>query len=231
MTFASVQNSFACAIFCIGLLLAASPAIGQLRDIRAQRLVLDDDAGDGDINFLALQVPSLGADLTLTFPSSFPGVSGSLLSATTTGVLDWTNAPSLNSLTLTNGLTVSGGVVDLSGAASVDFAVGSIGFEDIGSGTSTGSALVIGGGSTLSASGGGVIGANEFVGTGSTSGSVDPGTGEVAGVLGIATGGTNSGAVPTAGGVAYGDGTSYQFTGAGVAGQFLISDGANPRCP
>lgn len=42
----------------------------------------------------------------------------------------------------------------------------------------------------------------------------------------IANGGTNSNASPTAGGVAYGNGTSYLFTAAGTAGQFLQSTGS-----
>ena len=45
------------------------------------------------------------------------------------------------------------------------------------------------------------------------------------GILGIANGGTNSTATPTAGAVAYGTGTAYAFTAAGTAGQFLQSTG------
>ncbi len=44
--------------------------------------------------------------------------------------------------------------------------------------------------------------------------------------LPIATGGTNSNATPTNGGVAYGNGTQYQFTTVGTAGQVLQSNGA-----
>jgi autotransporter family porin len=44
--------------------------------------------------------------------------------------------------------------------------------------------------------------------------------------LPIALGGTNSAATPTAGGVAYGNATQYQFTGAGTAGFVLQSNGA-----
>ena len=44
--------------------------------------------------------------------------------------------------------------------------------------------------------------------------------------LPIAIGGTNSNATPTAGGVAYGNATQYQFTAAGTAGQVLQSNGA-----
>ena len=46
------------------------------------------------------------------------------------------------------------------------------------------------------------------------------------GVLPIVRGGTNSQVTPTAGAVAYGNGTSYNFTAAGTAGQFLQSTGS-----
>lgn len=45
-------------------------------------------------------------------------------------------------------------------------------------------------------------------------------------VLGTASGGTGSSDVPVAGGVAYGTGAKYALTAAGVAGQFLKSQGA-----
>jgi hypothetical protein len=50
-------------------------------------------------------------------------------------------------------------------------------------------------------------------------------TAGVTGTLPIANGGTNSTATPTAGGVAYGSGTSYDVTAAGTAGQALVSGG------
>ncbi|MFZ5391386.1 MAG: beta strand repeat-containing protein, partial [Patescibacteria group bacterium] len=56
---------------------------------------------------------------------------------------------------------------------------------------------------------------------------IDLTSGSVSGILPISKGGTNSTATPTAGGLAYGDGTAYQFTAAGTAGQILISNGAN----
>ncbi len=52
------------------------------------------------------------------------------------------------------------------------------------------------------------------------------GTPQWTSTLPIVTGGTNSSAVPTNGGVAYGNGTQYQFTTAGIAGQVLQSNGA-----
>ena len=44
--------------------------------------------------------------------------------------------------------------------------------------------------------------------------------------LPIAQGGTNGSAVPTNGGIAYGNGTQYQFSAVGTAGQVLQSNGA-----
>lgn len=51
-------------------------------------------------------------------------------------------------------------------------------------------------------------------------------TAAVSGILPIANGGTNNNATPIAGAVAYGTGTAYAFTGAGVAGQYLQSSGS-----
>lgn len=48
----------------------------------------------------------------------------------------------------------------------------------------------------------------------------------VTGTLPIANGGTNATATPTAGGVAYGTGSAYAFTAAGINGQFLQSTGS-----
>ena len=52
------------------------------------------------------------------------------------------------------------------------------------------------------------------------------GTLTLAGLLAISSGGTNSTASPVAGALAYGNGTSYAFTAAGVANQLLQSNGA-----
>lgn len=48
----------------------------------------------------------------------------------------------------------------------------------------------------------------------------------ISGTLPIVRGGTNSVDTPTAGGVTYGDGTSYKFSAAGTTGQVLTSTGA-----
>lgn len=50
-------------------------------------------------------------------------------------------------------------------------------------------------------------------------------TTHIEGVLGISNGGTNSIATPTAGAIAYGNGTSYLFNTAGNSGEALISGG------
>ena len=62
--------------------------------------------------------------------------------------------------------------------------------------------------------------------TGLTPSAVTTGAITLAGTLGIANGGTNGSATPTAGAVAYGTGTAYAFTAAGTAGQVLTSAGA-----
>lgn len=51
-------------------------------------------------------------------------------------------------------------------------------------------------------------------------------TTHVSGTLPIANGGTNATATPTAGAVAYGTGTAYDFTAVGTSGQVLTSAGA-----
>ena len=62
--------------------------------------------------------------------------------------------------------------------------------------------------------------------TGLTPATATTGAVTLAGTLGIANGGTNGAATPTAGAVAYGTGTAYGFTVAGTAGQVLTSAGA-----
>lgn len=52
------------------------------------------------------------------------------------------------------------------------------------------------------------------------------GTLTLGGTLGIANGGTNSTSTPTAGAAAYGTGSAFAFTAAGVSGQVLRSNGA-----
>lgn len=65
-----------------------------------------------------------------------------------------------------------------------------------------------------------------FVSTGLTPSTATTGAVTVGGTLGIANGGTNTNATPTAGGVAYGTGTAYAITAAGSSGQVLTSGGA-----
>ena len=64
-------------------------------------------------------------------------------------------------------------------------------------------------------------------GTGLTGGPITTtGTVSLVTPVEIANGGTNSTATPTAGAVAYGNGTSYLFTSVGTSGQFLQSTGS-----
>jgi hypothetical protein len=59
--------------------------------------------------------------------------------------------------------------------------------------------------------------------TGLTPATASTGAVTLAGTLGIANGGTNGSATPTAYGVAYGDGAAYAFTAAGTTGQVLTA--------
>ena len=63
--------------------------------------------------------------------------------------------------------------------------------------------------------------------TGLTPATATTGTVTLAGTLGIANGGTNGSATPTAGAVAYGTGTAYAFTAAGTSNYFLKSQAAS----
>lgn len=63
--------------------------------------------------------------------------------------------------------------------------------------------------------------------TGLTPSTATTGAVTLAGTLGVANGGTNGSATPTAGAVPYGTGTAYAFTSAGTAGQVLQSNGAS----
>ncbi len=101
-------------------------------------------------------------------------------------------------------------LVSLNGAAptyatTIPSGVG-VPFQNITSGTNTTAAMLVGSGATLFPTGTGQIGANIFIGTGSTSNAVDLGTAEVAGILPVGNGGT---------GVA----------SAGAAGSILLSTG------
>ena len=64
--------------------------------------------------------------------------------------------------------------------------------------------------------------------TGLTPATATTGNVTLAGTLGIANGGTNSTATPTAYGVAYGTGTAYAFTATGTAKQVLIANTSAP---
>ncbi len=59
--------------------------------------------------------------------------------------------------------------------------------------------------------------------TGLTPATATTGAVTLAGTLAIANGGTNGSAIPTAYGVAYGDGSAYAFTAAGTTGQILTA--------
>lgn len=73
---------------------------------------------------------------------------------------------------------------------------------------------------------GGTVSTISFDTLGLTPSTPTGGAVEVGGTLNIAHGGTNGSASPTAGGIAYGNGSAYAFTVAGATGQVLVSTGA-----
>ena len=89
-----------------------------------------------------------------------------------------------------------------------------ISFADVTAGTNLGDALVIGAGSSLSATGGGTITANQFASATSASNLVDLGaaSAEVAGVLPIANGGTGLSTAPLSNQILVGNGAGYTLT-------------------
>ena len=107
----------------------------------------------------------------------------------------------------------------------------------IGNGTNSATRLAIGANGYILTSNGTTASWTAAPSTGVTSFSagttgLTPATGTtgavtLAGTLGIANGGTNSTATPTAGGATYGTGTAIAYTAAGTAGQVLTSAGAS----
>ena len=90
----------------------------------------------------------------------------------------------------------------------------------------TAQTMTVGNTSILTHSGSGIVDANNFTGTGSTTTAVDLATAEVGGTLPLANGGTNQTGAAVNGAVIYSDANSYEYTAVGSANQVLISNGA-----
>ena len=105
-------------------------------------------------------------------------------------------------------------------------------FANITSGTNTIAAMLVGSGATLLPTGTGQIGANVFVGTGSTTNAVDLNTAEVNGILPVGNGGTGVATAGNAGSIFYSSGplatNPLSSTGAGTNGQVLTVVGTTP---
>lgn len=143
------------------------------------------------------------------------------------------NVLSLDALSPQNLVTVGNGTdidtrVLADGSVVGLFVEGSSGRVGIGNVTAPGEALEIGGTGTIRVGG---LTASLPVKTNANkdliSGAINLASAEVTGVLPIANGGTNGSATPTAGTVAYGNGTSYAFTGVGNQDEVLISNGSS----
>jgi hypothetical protein len=155
-------------------------------------------------DFLAFAPPDLGGTVTSV------GLSGG-----TTGITIATSTT--NPITTSGTFTLGGTLVAVNGGTGLSsYTVGDILFASTATALSrladvaTGNALISGG-----------------VGVAPSYGKIGLTT-HVSGTLPIANGGTNNTATPTAGGVAYGTGTSYAVNAAGPAGYVLTSGGAAP---
>ena len=173
--------------------------------------------------------PSQSVPLTYTLPS-IAGSNGQALTNNGSGVLSWTSVGTVSSVAATSstGLTFSGSPITTTGTLTLGGTLaatsGGTGltsytpYELIYAPTSTTVGQVADLGQTTTVLHGNASGAPSF-------GAVSL-TADVTGTLGIANGGTNGTASPTQGGVAYGNGSAYAFTGAGTSGDLLKSNGA-----
>jgi hypothetical protein len=162
------------------------------------------------------------------------GTVSGILKANGTGTVSAASAgdyPTLNqnttgsAATLTTSRNIHGG--SFNGSADVTNIISAV-YGGTGNGTYTTGDLLFASASTTLSKLAGVASGNVLlsggVGTAPAWGKVGLTT-HVSGLLPIANGGTNSTATPTAGAVAYGNGTAYQFSAAGNVGQVLISNG------
>lgn len=72
----------------------------------------------------SFQAGNATAAVTYTFPTAGPGTSGAILSGTTTGIMSWTNSPTLSGLTMTGNIAMGGNKITglANGTAATDAA-------------------------------------------------------------------------------------------------------------
>lgn len=159
----------------------------------------------------SLSVLTAGSNITITNTAGHITIaSAGALSSFSAGTTGFTpSTPTTGAITLAGTLVAANG-----GTGFASYAVGDLLYANTTTTLAkladvvTGNALISGGVST--APSWGKIGL----------------TTHVSGTLPIANGGTNATTTPTAGAVAYGTGTAYDFTAAGTSGQVLTSAGA-----
>lgn len=103
--------------------------------------------------------------------------------------------------------------------------VSTVPFNLIATGTNTTATMTVGAGSSV-VIGGGIIEANKFKGSGSTTDAVDLNTTEVAGVLPIASGGTGNSTTPGQGELLIGNGTGFSLNQLTAGNGISITNGA-----
>jgi len=168
-----------------------------------------------------------GGGGTVTSVGGTGSVNGITLSGTVTSSGNLTLGGTLGGISnaqLTNSsVTINGNSVNLGGSTTVT--ANTTNALTIGTGLSGSSGSSYNGSSALTITNSGVL---SFAGgtTGLTPATASTGAITLGGTLAIANGGTNGTASPTAGGIAYGNGTAYAFSVAGTSGQVLTSNGA-----
>ncbi|MBS1536544.1 MAG: hypothetical protein JST20_02200, partial [Bacteroidetes bacterium] len=188
-----------------------------------------DGSLQGQTGELRLMEPSNGSDytafkagvqssnITYTLPTSAPSSNNQILTSTTGGVMSWSSAGNL--IMAGNGLTNIGDSVILGGsltqATTIDLGTKNLSLSSVGNSGN----IIIGKFTTA-----GIV-KNSAAGI-LSSGAVNLNSTEVTGTLGIANGGTNNTTAGSAGQVVYYDGTKYNYSTTGTAGQFLQSNGA-----
>ncbi|MFN8361135.1 MAG: hypothetical protein U0264_14570 [Candidatus Kapaibacterium sp.] len=157
-------------------------------------------------------------NINYTLPLTSPDVDGYILSSTSGGVMSWISPTS--TYKYENGLTLTFDTVRLGGSltknTSIPFGTYNLTLSSVGDAGN----LIIGKFTTS-----GIV-KNNASGV-LSSGKVNLNdTTEVAGTLGITNGGTGNNLTGSAGQVIYFDGTKYEYTSTGTAGQVLQSNGA-----
>jgi len=153
------------------------------------------EPNNAGVMYSAFKAQPQTSNITYTLPASLPPSLG-VMAVDITGQLIWATSLPLN-----------------------------VSFNQITSGTNQSQTLTVGNGSSLSPNGTGVVAANQFIGTGSTTNAVDLATAEVSGILPIQNGGTNSGTALNNNRLMISQNGAIIEAASGISGQVMMSSG------